>query len=78
VNKTTTYGTPSLWAKWGADGKGIEIQGVAYLKTGTASDSSIGQKYELYNENGSKITGASQEDAYLVDGYLFVYSGVNN
>lgn len=62
----------------GADGTGVSIKGTAYIN-GSVSDDIIGQSFELYSDAGhsTQITNASDGDAYLVDGYLFVYSGTD-
>ena len=63
----------------GADGTGVAIKGSAYIN-GDVSDDIIGQSFLIYSdeEHITQITSAQDEDAYLVNGYLFVYSGVDD
>jgi len=60
----------------GEDGTGVSIKGVAYVN-GVVGDSMIGGVYAIYKDKNftSQITGAVDGDSYLIDGYLFVYSG---
>lgn len=62
--------------KDGKDGTGVSIKGTAYTKT-SINDNSIGVEYTLYSDKDGKnaITSVENGDAYLVNGYLFVYSG---
>jgi hypothetical protein len=68
---------PVVWARWGQDGKGVEIKGLAYVSSGT--EIVEGRDYVLYkDEDGKvKIEEALEGDSYLVNGYLFVYNGGN-
>lgn len=63
----------------GTDGKGVTIKGVAYVNT-IITDNSINNKFSLYLDEActQQITNPADADAYLVQGYLFVYSGSNN
>ena len=60
----------------GKDGTSIDLQGVAYT-TETIDDSSLNQKYSLYSDEAcqNQIVSADDGDSYVVNGYLFVYSG---
>lgn len=68
----------------GADGTGVAIKGVAYItyKNGTTSvdETYLNELYSLYSDESKtkQITDPQDGDAYLVDGYLFVYSGDGN
>lgn len=59
----------------GEDGKSVEIKGVAYAKTTPIT----GQTVALYSDanTATQITGATEGDSYLVDGYLCVHNGTN-
>lgn len=59
----------------GEDGKSVEIKGVAYAKTTPVTGNTI----DLYSDTATTqgITGASEGDSYLVNGYLCVHNGVN-
>jgi hypothetical protein len=61
----------------GKDGVGVDIKGTAYIRD---NDISVGASYSLYSnhEYTIQITNPQSSDAYLVDGYLFVYSGTDN
>ena len=63
----------------GKDGTGVAIKGSAYAEV-AVSDDIIGSEHKLYSNKdcSDPIVGASDGDAYLVDGYLFVYSGSND
>ena len=63
----------------GTDGKGVTIKGVAYVNA-TITDNNINSKFNLYSDEAFKtqITNPADDDAYLAQGYLFVYSGSNN
>ena len=63
----------------GKDGTGVSIKGSAYVKDITVSDNIIGQSYYLYTDSAysSQIINSQSGDAYLVDGYLFVYNNSN-
>lgn len=58
----------------GADGSSVSIKGSAYTKE---TSYTVGSNYTLYSNSGltTQITSAVNGDAYLVGGYLFVYSG---
>lgn len=58
----------------GADGSSVSIKGSAYTKE---TSYAVGSNYTLYSDSGltTQITSAVNGDAYLVGGYLFVYSG---
>lgn len=60
--------------KDGADGASVSIKGSAYTKE---TSYTVGSNYALYSNSGTttQITSAANGDAYLVGGYLFVYSG---
>ena len=62
----------------GADGTGVSIKNTAYVDE-DVTDSSIGKLFELYSDEecSVQIADIAEGDAYLVDGYLFVYSGNN-
>lgn len=64
----------------GSDGTGVSIKGTAYIKDITIGDNIIGNEYPLYSDKNciTIISGATDGDSYLVDGYLFVYSGSDN
>ena len=58
----------------GAPGTGVEIKGLAYIIV--EGDPTPGNKYTLYTnqELTQEITGATNGDSYLANGYLFVYN----
>lgn len=85
---TVTYTNPSkeptitmvcIQGAKGANGTGVAIKGTAYVKDITVDDDAIGNKYLLYidEECTIQITSIEEGDAYLVNGYLFVYSSGN-
>lgn len=63
----------------GKDGSSVSILGTAYTVE-DITECIIGQNYTLYSDAGltTQITNAQIGDAYLVNGYLFVYSGAEN
>ncbi len=73
---TSESATTCIQGAKGQDGTGVAIKGTAYTKN-TINDGMIGVKYALYNDKDClyPINTISDGDAYLVDGYLFVYSG---
>ena len=75
-NTVTTTCIQGAKGNDGKDGTGVAIKGTAYVKNVTVDDSIIGLLYDLYidSECTTRITSAESGDAYLVDGYLFVYS----
>lgn len=64
----------------GNDGTGIAIKGTAYIKDVVVSDAIIGSEYIIYKDAQctTQITNAEDGDSYLIDGYLFVYSGAGD
>lgn len=60
----------------GEDGTGVTIKGVAYV-TVSVSDDIVGNTYSIYSDEDCtvQIVNAEDGDSYLIDGYLFVYSG---
>ena len=68
------YSTPALWSKWAQDGTGVEIKGLAYVNI--ENEPIPGEKYILYTnqEFTQPITGATNGDSYLANGYLFIYN----
>lgn len=62
----------------GQDGRGVAIKGTAYAETVdlTIDDTFIGESLDLYSDPDriESIVGAQPGDAYLVEGYLFIYS----
>lgn len=67
-------GTPGERGPKGEDGAGVSIKGMAYSDE-PIDDNSVGNEYELHDASGNKITAVNNGDAYLVNGYLLVYSG---
>lgn len=86
---TVTYGAITRFAEItyslnvvgndGKDGSSVRIIGTAYTVEEETSYV-LGQNYILYSDSGLtvKITGADLGDGYLVNGYLFTYSGSSN
>lgn len=63
------------------DGTGVTIKGTAYVASNTIiDDSSIGKNYLLYKDANctTQIVNPEDNDSYIVNGYLFVYSGAGN
>ena len=80
ANGATEYGQATcIQGAKGADGTGVAIKGTAYTNV-SIDDNKIGEEFMLYNDKNctSQIVNISDSDAYLVSGYLFVYSGSNN
>lgn len=63
----------------GSDGTGVAIKGTAYTKD-IVGDDDIGNEYIIYKDVqcDTQIINAEDGDSYLVEGYLFVYSGSND
>ena len=63
----------------GVDGKGVSIKGTAYCRD-TISAESIGKTYIIYSDDTftTQVINPENDAAYIVQGYLFVYTGKDN
>ena len=79
LNVVGRNGKDGLDGQDGKDGSSVSILGTAYT-TEDSADFVVGQNYTIYSdaELTTQITGSESGDAYLVNGYLFVYSGAEN
>lgn len=78
-NKTESNPVCIQGAK-GQDGTGVTIKGVAYIKDVVVGDNIVNTEHLIYQDSNctTQITNPADSDSYLVDGYLFVYSGKDN